>query len=103
MEDLNNNLNVYDDDNDGDGMPNFLDSNDDNDTLLNKYELSYNTYMVDTNQNEQEPTCADNEYELSRSEEGGLITIVAGVLVDSNNDGILDYLDKDVVIDHSNE
>lgn len=103
MEDLNNNQNVYDDDTDGDNIPNFLDANDDNDTLLTKYELVYNTYTVDTNQGEQDPIYADNEYELSRSESDGVITIVTAVMVDSNNDGIPDYLDKDTVIDHSAE
>jgi len=101
MEDLNNNQNVYDDDTDADNIPDFLDANDDNDSLLTKNELEFNTYTVDTNQGEQEPVLATNEYEISRIETAGIITIKTVVIVDSNNDGIPDYLDKDTVIDHS--
>ncbi len=101
LEDLDGNKNVFDDDTDADRTPNFLDSNDDGDSLLTKDELVFNTYTVDTNQGEQEPTLAANEYEISRTETGGVITIKTVVIVDSNNDGIPDYLDKTTVIDHS--
>jgi len=101
LEDLNNNQNVYDDDTDEDNIPNFLDSNDDNDSLTTKSELIFNTYIVDTNQGEQEPEFGANELEISRSENNGVITIKTIVFVDSNNDSVPDYLDKDTVIDHS--
>ncbi|TYA56337.1 hypothetical protein [Formosa maritima] len=39
MEDLNNNGNLYDDDTDGDGLPNFLDEDDDGDNVLTSTEL----------------------------------------------------------------
>lgn len=39
MEDLNNNGNLYDDDTDGDGIPNFLDEDDDGDNVLTSTEL----------------------------------------------------------------
>lgn len=39
MEDLNNNGDLYDDDTDGDGLPNFLDEDDDGDNVLTKTEL----------------------------------------------------------------
>lgn len=103
LEDLNNNQNVLDDDTDGDTIPNFLDANDDNDALLTKDELVFKTYTVDTNQGEQEPVLAENEYEISRTEDNGVITIKTVVIVDSNNDGIPDYLDPETVIDHSSE
>jgi len=103
LEDLDNNQNAYNDDTDEDNIPNFLDANDDNDTLLTKDELVFKTYTVDTNQGEQEPVLAANESEISRSENAGVITIKTVVIVDSNNDGIPDYLDKDTVIDHSSE
>ncbi|MCK7589842.1 hypothetical protein M0G43_04580 [Subsaxibacter sp. CAU 1640] len=38
LEDLDNNGNVYDDDTDGDGIPNFLDTDDDGDGVLTRYE-----------------------------------------------------------------
>ena len=103
LEDLNNDQNVYDDDTDEDTIPNFYDANDDNDSLLTKDELKFVTYVVDTNQGEQEPTLAENEYEISRTENNGVITIKTVVIVDSNNDGVPDYLDPDTVIDHSSE
>jgi len=101
LEDLNNNQNVYDDDTDGDNIPNFLDTNDDNDTLLTKNELAFNTYTVDTNLGETEPVLGENELEISRSESNGVITIKTVVIVDSNNDGVPDYLDSETTIEHS--
>lgn len=101
LEDLNNNQNVYDEDTDEDNIPNFLDANDDNDTLTTRNELKFNTYTVNTNQGEQEPTLASNESEISRSTSNGIITIKTVVIMDSNNDGTPDYLDKDTVINHS--
>lgn len=101
LEDLNNDQNVYDEDTDEDNIPNFLDSNDDNDALLTRNELEFKTYIVDTNQGEQEPVLESNEHELSRSETSGVITIKTVVIVDSNNDGTPDYLDENTVIDHS--
>ena len=101
LEDLNNNQNVYDEDTDEDNIPNFLDNNDDNDTLLTKDELEFKTYTVDTNQGEQEPVLESNEFEISRSFSGGIITIKTVVIVDSNSDGVPDYLDKETVINHS--
>ncbi|MGM5470092.1 FKBP-type peptidyl-prolyl cis-trans isomerase [Flavobacteriaceae bacterium LMO-SS05] len=101
LEDIDGNGNVNDDDTDGDNIPNYLDANDDGDSLLTKDELVFKTYTVDTNQGEQEPVLAANEYEISRSETSGVLTIKTVVIVDSNNDGIPDYLDKNTVIDHS--
>ena len=101
LEDVNNNQNVYDDDTDSDNIPNFLDANDDNDSLITKNELVFNTYTVNTNEGEQEPEFDANEIEISRSETNGVITIRTVVIMDSNNDGTPDYLDKDTVIDHS--
>jgi hypothetical protein len=101
LEDLDNNKNAYDDDTDDDNIPNFLDANDDNDTILTKNELVFKTYTVDTNQGEQEPVLAVNEFEISRSETAGIITIKTVVIVDTNNDDVPDYLDKETKIDHS--
>ena len=101
LEDLNQNQNVFDEDTDEDNIPNFLDANDDNDTLTTKNELKFNNYSVDTNQGEQEPTLASNEFEINRSTAAGIITINTVVIMDSNSDGVPDYLDKDTVINHS--
>jgi len=101
LEDLNNNQNVYDDDTDKDNVPNFLDADDDNDGVLTKNELDFNTYTVDTNQGEQEPVLADNEIEISRTESSGVITIKTVVIVDSNDDGVPDYLDVNTAVDRS--
>jgi hypothetical protein len=101
LEDLNNNQNVYDDDTDKDNVPNFLDADDDNDGVLTKNELDFNTYTVDTNQGEQEPVLAGNEIEISRTESSGVITIKTVVIVDSNDDGVPDYLDVNTAVDRS--
>jgi hypothetical protein len=63
--------------------------------------LVFKTYTVDTNQGEQEPVLAVNEFEISRSETAGIITIKTVVIVDTNNDDVPDYLDKETKIDHS--
>ncbi len=101
LEDVNNNQNAFDDDTDSDNVPDFLDANDDNDSIITRNELKFNTYTVDTNQGELEPVFSENEIELSRSETAGVITIKTVEIVDSNNDGTPDYLDKDTVINHS--
>ena len=44
---------------------------------------------------------ASNEFEISRSTASGIITIKTVVIMDSNSDGVPDYLDKDTVINHS--
>ncbi|MDN3596707.1 FKBP-type peptidyl-prolyl cis-trans isomerase [Zunongwangia endophytica] len=55
MEDINGNRNLYDDDTDGDGLPNFSDSDDDGDGLLTRREIIINTdgtiTLPDTNNN----------------------------------------------------
>jgi hypothetical protein len=98
LEDLNVNENVFDDDTDGDKVPNFLDANDDGDSIITRNEIKFNTYTVDTNQGEQEPVLASNEYEVSRSKTSGVITIKTVVLTDTTNDGTPDYLDKNTAI-----
>ncbi|HZW63701.1 MAG TPA: hypothetical protein VFF15_08680 [Flavobacteriaceae bacterium] len=94
LEDLDGDKNALNDDTDQDSAPNFLDVDDDGDGVLTKDEIDYNTYTVDTNMGETEPDLAANEYEVSRTQENGIITINTIVLKDSNDNGIPDYLDE---------
>ena len=96
LEDLDANDNVFDDDTDSDFSPNFLDTNDDGDALLTRDEIENMEYIIDTNIGETEPVLAENEYEVDRSEEAGVITLNTIILTDSNNDGTPDYLDDTV-------
>lgn len=103
VEDLNNDVNVIDDDTDEDLLPNYVDVDDDDDGILTINELLPTTYTVDTTMGETEPTLASNEYEISRSESEGVITINTVTLVDTDGNGVADYLDADVMIDYNSE
>jgi hypothetical protein len=69
LEDINGNGNLFDDDTDGDGIPDFLDTDDDNDNVFTSSE------------------------ELLVSDENG--NTIPGVYVDTDGDGIPNYLDSD--------
>ena len=97
LEDLNDNGNLYDDDTDGDFGANFVDNEDDGDGYLTRDELEYNTYIVNTNIGETEPVFAEDEYEISRTEENGIIGIETVVMVDRNNTGTPDFLNINVI------
>lgn len=99
LEDINNNGDVFDDDTDGDFGPNFIDNEDDSDGYFTADELDYNTYVVDTNIGETEPVLAENEYEMSRTEDNGIITIETFILVvrDSTQSETPDYLNVNVI------
>ncbi|MEP3836203.1 MAG: FKBP-type peptidyl-prolyl cis-trans isomerase [Algibacter sp.] len=87
-----------DDDTDGDGFPNYSDSDDDGDGVLTRDELQSNTYVVDTNNGGVEPTLDSTlEFEVSRAEVDGVITIKTLKIVDYNGDSIGDYLDADII------
>src|SRR5690606_32052266 len=75
LEDINENGNVYDDNTDGDNIPNFLDNDDDGDGVLTINELLPTTYVVDTNIGDVEPILAEGEFERSRTTTAGVITI----------------------------
>ena len=68
IEDRNNNGDFFDDDSDGDGIPDFLDIDDDNDNVLTKSE------------------------ELEREDDNG--NIIPGEYTDTDNDGNRNYLDN---------
>lgn len=103
LEDLNGDLTLANDDTDEDGIQNFLDRDDDGDGVLTINELEPKEYIVDTNIGETEPVLAVNEFEISRSESLGIITINTVTIVDSNNDGLDDYLDENITIDYNEE
>ena len=52
---------------------------------------------------EEEPVLGMDEFEISRSEVDGVITINTVTIVDSNNDGLADYLDDSIDIDYSED
>ncbi|MBL86761.1 MAG: hypothetical protein CMO82_08915 [Winogradskyella sp.] len=103
VEDLDANLDVFEDDTDEDLAPNYIDQDDDNDGVLTINELVPTTYTVDTNMGETEPTLASNEYELNRSASNGIITINTVTAVDSDNNGTPDYLQEDIAINYNEE
>lgn len=101
LEDLNDNQNVGDDDTNDNTVANYNDPDDDGDGILTINELEPKTYTVDTNNGEQEPILGSMEFELSRTESNGIITIKTGTIVDTDNNGVDDYLDEGVKIDYS--
>jgi FKBP-type peptidyl-prolyl cis-trans isomerase FkpA len=103
VEDLDGNLEVGDDNTDDDVLPNFIDSDDDGDEVLTIDELIPTVYIVNIDNGEEEPVLADNEYERSRSESAGIITINTVTIIDSNNDGTPDYLDDTVTINYNED
>ncbi|MCH7523579.1 MAG: hypothetical protein IIC74_00875, partial [Bacteroidetes bacterium] len=103
LEDLNGNLNLNDDDTDANTLPNYFDPDDDGDGVLTINELEPKEYTVDTNIGETEPIFAEKEFEISRSESLGIITIKTVTIVDSNNDGLDDYLDENITINYNEE
>lgn len=102
-EDVDEDGNVFNDNTDGDNIPNFLDNDDDGDGVLTINELLPTTYIVDTNVGDVEPVLAEGEFERSRTTTAGVITIKTVKMVDTNNNGIKDHLDDTVEIDYSEE
>lgn len=74
VEDRNNNGNLFDDDSDGDGIPDFLDTDDDNDNVLTASE---------------ELEALDDNGNVITDENGNV------VYVDTDGDGVPNYLDND--------
>ncbi|WP_418639584.1 FKBP-type peptidyl-prolyl cis-trans isomerase [Winogradskyella sp.] len=103
IEDLDGDLDVEDDNTDEDSFSNFIDNNDDGDSVLTIDELIPTTYTVDTNMGEVEPVLAANEFERSRSVNDGVITINTVTIADSNNDDIPDYLDATIEINYNEQ
>lgn len=99
LEDLNGNGIEEDDDTDGDGLPNLVDVDDDNDGRLTKDEIIKTVYNVLVG--EAEPVLAQNEIETGREDvyddNDFLISvdITTITLTDEDGDGTPDYLDSD--------
>lgn len=103
-EDLNgDNAFTDDDDTDGDTLFDFSDIDDDNDGVITALENMYEEYIVDTNLGEMEPVLGENEFELNRSEEDGVITINTVIYVDSDGNMIFDYLEDNIAVDNATE
>ena len=100
-ENLDGDFDINDEDTDDDRLFNFIDNDDDNDGVLTINELLPNEYIVDTNMGETEPTLGAGEYEVDREEENGVITIHTVKIMDSNNDGLDDYLDENITINYN--
>lgn len=81
---------------------NYLDTDDDGDNIPTRDELESLTYIIDTTKGEEEPVL-DNSIEFveSRVVDSGIITIKTAKIVDSNNDGLPDYLDDTIAIANS--
>lgn len=94
-EDRNNNSNVFDDDTDSDGVPDFSDIDDDGDGRLTKNEVTENSYTV--NPGDSEPVLADNEVVRKRETDPDTLikTITTTTFTDSDGNGIPDYLDPE--------
>lgn len=103
VEDLNSDFDTTNDDTDENLVPNFVDPDDDGDGVLTLDELEPMEYVIDTNAGETEPILAAKEFEISRSELLGVITIKTVKIVDSNNDGLDDYLDENITINYNEE
>ena len=103
IENIDDDEEIVDDDTDGDTLANFVDVDDDGDGVLTIDELLPTEYVVDTNMGEEEPTFAAGEYEVSRTNVNGVITIKTVKIMDSNNDGTPDYLDKDITINYNED
>ena len=103
-EDLNNDGNLANDDTDGDGIPNFLDNDDDGDMVLTSFEYVFNSNPDDKNSamnlldtdNDGIPNYLDND-----DDGDGILTINEDANGnnnpmddDSNGNGIPDYLDS---------
>ena len=94
---------INDEDTDGDGLVDFIDNDDDGDGVLTIDELMPGEHTYDTNMGEEEPALAVGEYEVSRTNVNGVITIKTVKIVDSNNDGTADYLDEDITINYNED
>ncbi len=102
-EDVDENLDLGNDDTDDNGLADFVDVDDDGDGVLTIDELEHLEYIVDTNIGEEEPVLGPDEFERSRTEENGIITINTVKIVDSDGVGAPDYLDENVSTVHNTD
>lgn len=99
LEDLDGDVNIYNDDTDEDAYPNFFDADDDGDLVLTIDEVEFpDPYVI--NVGDPDPEFAANEYEISREVVDTEITIKTVIFTDTNGDGTPDYLDPDTAIEN---
>ena len=103
VENLDGDEDIIDDDTDEDSLANFVDQDDDGDGVLTINELMPEEYIVDTNIGQEEPTLGAGEYEVSRTEVDGIITIKTVKIMDSNGDETPDYLDENITINYNED
>ena len=103
LEDVDNDIDLSNDDTDGNGLADFVDVDDDGDGVLTNDELLHTEYIVDTNMGEEEPILGSDEFEVSRSEDNGVITINTVTIVDSNADDLPDYLDDSIAVNNNED
>lgn len=100
-EDADNDSNLYNDDTDEDGWPNFIDRDDDGDDVLTIDELISTTYDP-ISSDDPDPIFAEDEFVRSRTQNNdGTITIKTVTIADSNSDTIPDYLDPTITINYN--
>ena len=103
LEDANNDTNLANDDTDMDGLPNYLDNDDDGDMILTNVEYvftkSTTTSLIDAD-NDGKPNYLDND-----DDGDGVLTFMEDyngngnpVDDDTNNNGIADYLDPSNIL-----
>jgi len=96
VEDLNGDRNLNNDDTDLDGIPNYEDTNDENDPVFTRDEVT-NTYVI--YDGDADPALLPGEEEIDRvtdySEVPNKITITRRIYKDTDGDGTFDYLDGD--------
>lgn len=107
LEDLNGNGNLFDDDTDGDGIPNFLDVDDDNDNILTEVEIinEDNPNQLPDTDGDGTPNYLDNDDDndgvLTRNEDvnafdSGNAQPILDPTDDVNVDNVPNYLNPDV-------
>jgi hypothetical protein len=103
LEDPNNDTNLANDDTDMDGLPNYLDNDDDGDLVLTSVEYVFTTknasILMDTD-NDGKPNYIDNE-----DDGDGVLTFMEDydgdgnpANDDTNNNGVADYLDQSNIL-----
>ena len=101
LEDIDNSLSVTDDNTDGDNFFDFGDSDDDGDGILTFDEHILTTYTL--NPGDTEPILGANDYEYSRvtDDATNITTLEVVTLIDSDNNGVFDYLENSIAIDNN--
>ncbi|WP_179352415.1 FKBP-type peptidyl-prolyl cis-trans isomerase [Winogradskyella vidalii] len=101
-EDIDNDSDLYSDDTDDNGLPNFIDRDDDGDDVLTIDELIPTTYEPYFPEDSDGPTLAENEFVRSRTQNNdGSVTLKTVTIADSNSDTIPDYLDPTITINYN--